>query len=77
MPRTMYSDIEVTAKICMDPDSMYETLKDLQKVTASISKNYPNLAQLIYEMKGVLIRLAEMNCVPPRVAEELLKIKED
>jgi len=61
----IYSDVEVTAKVCMDPESMFETMMDLKYVTEHASKNYPNLARLIDEMHCVLSRLAAMGCLPP------------
>ena len=61
----IYSDIEVTAKVCMDPESMFNVMMDLKYVTEHASKNYPNLAALIDEMHSILSRLASMNCLPP------------
>ena len=68
MPK-MYSDIEVTAKVCMDPESMYNVMKDLERGASDSS----NILQLISEMKSVLIRLAEMHCLPCDMAEDIMR----
>lgn len=67
MPK-MYSDIEVTAKVCMDPESMYMVMKDLERGSCGS----PNIQQLISEMKTVLIRLAEMHCLPCDMTDDVL-----
>ena len=67
MPK-MYSDVEVTAKICMDPESMYTVMKDLERGASGSS----NIQQLICEMRNVLIRLAEMHCLPCDMANDVL-----
>ena len=68
MPEILYSDIEVTAKIIMDPNTMAEALKQLQML-------HPEgcLKRLEIEMGSVLERLADMNCLSPRTME-LLKM---
>lgn len=68
MPEILYSDIEITAKIIMDPNTMAEALKQLQML-------HPEgcLKRLANEMESVLTRLADMGCLSPR-AMEILKM---
>ena len=64
MPEIMYSDIEVTAKVVMDPHTMKKALNSIEELLdrTDSRRNHPALDRLAGEMRQVLSRLEEM-CV--------------
>lgn len=65
MPEIMYSDIEVTAKIVMDPHTMERALSCIDKLLERQSGNleYGALERMAGEMHQVLSRLSEMHVI--------------
>lgn len=65
MPEIMYSDIEVTAKVVMDPHTMQVALNSIQELLDNThSKDrYGALVRLCDEMHQVLGRLSEMHVI--------------
>ena len=63
MPEIMYSDIEVTAKIVMDPISMRRAASDIRELLNDTHAHKPQLERLIGEMEQVLSRLEEMHVI--------------
>ncbi len=68
MPEILYSDIEVTAKIVMDPRTMDVACNQIEKLLDRVCPNgnrqeYAALERVQKEMQQVLIRLAEMNMI--------------
>lgn len=65
MPEIMYSDIEVTAKVIMDPHTMERALTSIEELLdrSGHRSNYGALDRLTNEMRQVLSRLAEMHVI--------------
>ena len=65
MPEIMYSDIEVTAKVIMDPHTMERALTSIEELLdrSGHRSNYGALDHLTNEMRQVLSRLAEMHVI--------------
>lgn len=64
-PEIMYSDIEVTAKIVMDPHTMQIALSSIQELfdKTRSREEYDALVRLCDEMRRVLSRLSDMNLI--------------
>ena len=64
-PEIMYSDIEVTAKIVMDPHTMQIALSSIQELfdKTHSREEYDALVRLCDEMRRVLSRLSDMNLI--------------
>ena len=65
MPEIMYSDIEVTAKVVMDPHTMQVALNSIQELLDKIPNKYDYgaLVRLAGEMQQVLGRLSDMHVI--------------
>ena len=65
MPEIMYSDIEVTAKVVMDPHTMQIALSSIQELfdKTNSEKQYGALVRLCDEMRQVLSRLSDMHVI--------------
>ena len=68
MPEILYSDIEVTAKVVMDPRTMDKACNQIEKLLDHVCTNgnrqeYAALERVQAEMQQVLSRLAEMNMI--------------
>lgn len=65
MPEVMYSDIEVTAKVVMDPHTMQVVLKSIQELLDKLPHDYEYgaLVRLCDEMHQILNRLSEMHVI--------------
>ena len=65
MPEIMYSDIEVTAKVVMDPRTMQIALSSIQELfdKTNSRQEYGALVRLCDEMRRVLSRLSDMNLI--------------
>jgi len=65
MPEIMYSDIEVTAKVVMDPHTMEKALNSIETLLdrAQSREEHGALTRLCDEMRQVLSRLAEMHVI--------------
>ena len=65
MPEIMYSDIEVTAKVVMDPHTMERALSDIEMLLdrTNSREEHGALNRLAGEMHQVLSRLAEMHVI--------------
>ena len=65
MPEVMYSDIEVTAKVVMDPHTMQVALNSIQELLDKIPNkcDYGALVRLCGEMQQVLGRLSDMHVI--------------
>lgn len=65
MPEIMYSDIEVTAKIVMDPRTMQIALSSIQELfdKTHSREEYDALVRLCDEMRKVLSRLSDMHII--------------
>lgn len=64
MPEILYSDIEVTAKVVMDPHTMEIACGQIEHLLASQnSREYGALSRVHDEMRQVLSRLAEMHVI--------------
>lgn len=64
-PEIMYSDVEVTAKIVMDPRTMQIALSSIQELFDKTHGRgeYDALVRLCDEMRRVLSRLSDMNLI--------------
>lgn len=64
MPEILYSDIEVTAKIVMDPHTMEAACTQIDRLLerATIA-DFGALSRVRDEMRQVLSRLADMNLI--------------
>ena len=65
MPEIMYSDIEVTAKVVMDPRTMQIALSSIQELfdKTHSREEYGALVRLCDEMRRVLSRLSDMHVI--------------
>lgn len=65
MPEIMYSDIEVTAKIVMDPRTMEKALASINQLLNGCpnKREHGALDRMAGEMEQVLSRLAEMQVI--------------
>ncbi len=65
MPEILYSDIEVTAKVVMDPRTMDKACNQIYRLLElhGSSKEFSALERLHDEMRQVLGRLAEMQLI--------------
>lgn len=64
MSEILYSDIEVTAKVVMDPRTMEVACTQIEHLLASQNSiDYGALFRLREEMRQVLSRLAEMHVI--------------
>lgn len=67
MPEILYSDIEVTAKVVMDPHTMEKALADIDELfdacESGCRETHSALYSLSCEMRSVLSRLAEMHVI--------------
>lgn len=68
MPEILYSDIEVTAKVVMDPRTMETACTQIEKLLDRVCPNgncqeYAALERVQREMQQVLSRLAEMHII--------------
>lgn len=65
MPEILYSDIEVTAKVVMDPHTMETACKQIDKLLERCSdpREFSALERVRDEMCQVLSRLADMNVI--------------
>lgn len=65
MPEIMYSDIEVTAKVVMDPHTMQVALSSIQELLDETRSRdqHGALVRLAGEMQQVLGRLSEMHVI--------------
>lgn len=69
MPEILYSDIEVTAKIVMDPRTMDVACNQIESLLNRVCRTdgnrqeYAALERVQGEMRQVLSRLAEMNLI--------------
>lgn len=65
MPEVMYSDIEVTAKIVMDPCTMQIALSSIQELfdKTHSREEYGALVRLCDEMRRALSRLSDMHLI--------------
>ena len=66
MPEILYSDIEVTAKVVMDPRTMENAANQIERLLdnyCSDRSQYGALERLQGEMRQVLSRLAEMHII--------------
>lgn len=65
MPEIMYSDIEITAKIVMDPHTMQIALSSIQELfdKTHSREEYDALVRLCDEMRKVLSRLSDMHVI--------------
>lgn len=66
MPEILYSDIEVTAKVVMDPRTMDVACNQIEKLLDQFHGNrqeYAALSRVQGEMRQVLSRLAEMHII--------------
>lgn len=68
MPEILYSDIEVTAKIVMDPRTMDVACNQIEDLLNRVCPNgdfrkYAALERVQGEMRQVLSRLAEMHMI--------------
>ena len=64
MPEILYSDIEVTAKVVMDPRTMEIACGQIDRLLESTSeKDYGALRRVRDEMRQVLSRLADMHVI--------------
>lgn len=65
MPEILYSDIEVTAKVVMDPHTMEKALNSIEELllTARSRDEHSALDRLACEMRQVLSRLSEMHVI--------------
>lgn len=65
MPEIMYSDIEVTAKVVMDPHTMQIALNSIQELLDKTHsrEEHGALVRLCDEMRQVLSRLSDMHVI--------------
>ena len=65
MPEILYSDIEVTAKVVMDPHTMEVACDQINCLLSHINnaEEYRALGRLRDEMRQVLSRLADMHMI--------------
>lgn len=68
MPEILYSDIEVTAKVVMDPRTMDIACNQIEKLLDRVCPNgnfqeYAALERVQREMQQVLSRLSEMHVI--------------
>ena len=65
MPEIMYSDIEVTAKVVMDPHTMRIALDSIQELfdRTNSRDEHGALVRLCDEMRQVLSRLSDMHVI--------------
>ena len=66
MPEIMYSDVEVTAKVVMDPHTMEKALVSIEQLLdrcGSSRTEHAALDRLAGEMRQVLSRLEEMRVI--------------
>ena len=68
MPEILYSDIEVTAKVVMDPRTMETACNQIEKLLDRVCSSgnrqeYAALERVQCEMQQVLSRLAEMHMI--------------
>ena len=65
MPEIMYSDIEVTAKVVMDPRTMEKALASINQLLDNCNsrRDHGALDRLAGEMEQILSRLSEMHVI--------------
>ena len=64
MPEILYSDIEVTAKVVMDPRTMDVACNQIDSLLeCQSSREYGALSRVRDEMRQVLSRLADMHVI--------------
>lgn len=64
MPEILYSDIEVTAKVVMDPHTMEIACGQIDHLLSNQNeREYGALSRLLSEMRQVLSRLADMHVI--------------
>lgn len=64
MPEILYSDIEVTAKVVMDPHTMEIACGQIDRLLECQSeREYGALSRVRDEMRQVLSRLADMHVI--------------
>lgn len=65
MPEILYSDIEVTAKVVMDPHTMEIACQQIERLldNCSNSRDFGALSRVHDEMRQVLSRLADMHVI--------------
>ena len=65
MPEILYSDIEVTAKVVMDPHTMEKACNQIDRLLShgDNEREFAALSRLRDEMHQVLSRLAEMQII--------------
>ena len=64
MPEILYSDIEVTAKVVMDPHTMEIACGQIDSLLERTGeRDYGALSRLRDEMRQVLSRLADMRVI--------------
>lgn len=64
MPEILYSDIEVTAKVVMDPHTMETACGQIDRLlNCQNEREYAALSRVRDEMRQVLSRLAEMHVI--------------
>ena len=66
MPSMLYSDVEVHAKIVMDPDTMVGAMRSIRQLLddGDYRSRHSSLYQVGLEMEKVLSRMADMGIVP-------------
>lgn len=69
MPSMIYSDVEVHAKIVMDPDTMIAAMHSIRQLLDKYDtrSSHSSLYQVSLEMEKVLSRMVDMGIVPPEV----------
>lgn len=69
MPSMIYSDVEVHAKIVMDPDTMVDAMHSIRQLLDEYDcrQRHSSLYQVGLEMEKVLSRMADMGIVPQEV----------
>ena len=67
MPSMIYSDVELHAKIVMDPDTMIGAMRSIRQLLddGDYRSRHSSLYQVGLEMEKVLTRMSEMGIVPP------------
>lgn len=64
MSEILYSDIEVTAKIVMDPHTMETACNQIDRlIDCQNEREFGALSRIRDEMRQVLSRLADMNVI--------------
>lgn len=65
----LYSDVEVHAKIVMDPDTMIDAMHSINQLLdeCACRERHSKLDQLSLEMQKTIARLIEMKILPQEV----------